>query len=232
MKYAGDPIKVIIADDHEVLRVGFCSIIKKYNHIQIVAEAANGLQVIECTDKFIPDVILMDIKMPLMDGIEATRIITKKYPQIGVIAFSMFDSDQLIGDMLEAGAKGYLLKNAHKTEFVDAIDAVYNQESYFCNDISIKMMKIISESRFNKNRAIKKVDFNGRELQVINLICRQFFTKEISEAMNLSSRTIEGYRENILKKMKARNSIGIVLYAILNKLYDPSPDTNNTDKYL
>ncbi len=230
MKQAVNPIKVLIADDHEVLRVGFCSIIKKYPHVQVVAEAANGIQAIEYTDRFLPDVILMDIKMPLMDGIDATGLIIKKHPKIGVIAFSMFDSDQLIGDMITAGARGYLLKNANKEEFVDAIEAVNDQQSYFCNDISIKLVKIIAESRFSKADEDKKVEFKAREKQVIDLMCRQFVTKEISKVMNLSERTIEGYRESIMRKINARNSIGIVIYAIANKLYDPAnPDNIKTD---
>ncbi|MEO6230412.1 MAG: response regulator transcription factor [Ferruginibacter sp.] len=218
------PIKIVIADDHEVLRVGFCSIIKKYAHIEVIAEAENGIQAVEYATGLQPDVTLMDIKMPLMNGIEATRAITKSNPHITVVAFSMFDDENLIADMLEAGAKGYLVKNAHKTEIIEAIEAAKNGDSYFSNDISIKLMRLIAKNRPGKYTRDDKIEFSIKEKQVIELICRQFFTKEISEMMNLSTRTVEGYRESILRKINARNTAGIVLYAVTNKLYDPGSD--------
>lgn len=228
MKTPGDPIKIIIADDHEIVREGFARIIQKYTQMKIVAEASNGLQLLQLIDQYIPEIILVDIKMPFMDGIEATAIITKKYPGIGIIALSMFDDDQFILDMLEAGAKGYLLKNADKHEIIEAIETVNKSDTFFCKSISVKMVKLIAESPFNKKRHNNKVIFTLKEKQVIDLICRQFFTKEISAALHLSPRTIEGYREVILKKMNARNSVGILLYAIANNLFEPANTENST----
>lgn len=227
MKTTANTIKIILADDHEILREGIGSIIQKHPHIKIVAEASNGLQLVQLTDEYIPDVILTDIKMPLMDGIEATGIITKKHPHISIIALSMFDDDQFILDMLEAGARGYLLKNADKREIIEAIITMENHGAYFCNNINIKMMKLLTEKRDNKRKQNNKPEFSTKELQVMELICRQFFTKEISETLHLSPRTVEGYRVSILKKINARNSIGIVIYAITNNLYNPSDPGNN-----
>jgi len=225
MKITIDPIKVIIADDHEILRDGIVSIIQKHENIQIVAEASNGIQLVQAADEFQPDVILTDIKMPFMDGIEATAIITKKYPTIGILALSMFDDDKLIFDMLEAGAKGYLLKNASRDEIIEAINTVNHLQAYFCKTISLKSMRFIAENRYGKKRK-NEIEFTLKERQVIDLICQQFFTKEISEALSLSPRTIEGYRETILRKINARNSIGIVLYAIENNMYTQSNADN------
>src|SRR5437773_3761112 len=120
------PIRVVIADDHEIFREGLEGLIKKQTDIELAGEAENGKQLIEITTQLLPDVVLTDIKMPVIDGIQATQIISEKLPQVSVIALSMFDDENLIVDMLEAGAKGYLIKNAHKHEIISAIKTVYN----------------------------------------------------------------------------------------------------------
>jgi DNA-binding NarL/FixJ family response regulator len=186
-----------------------------------VAEARNGRQLITLAEKHNPDVILTDIKMPDIDGIEATRMITGKLPHIRIIALSMFDDDNLIIDMLEAGAKGYLLKNAHKKVIIEAIHTVYNNEPYYCNHSSAKLAAMIAASRFNPNKPMEKVAFTEKEKEVMLLLCQQLTTKEISAAMHLGVRTIEGYREKILEKTLARNTTGIAIYAIRHGLFKP-----------
>ena len=224
MKTFHSPVSIIIADDHEILREGICSTIQKYPDIIIVAEAANGKELVALTDKHQPDVIITDIEMPLMDGIEATAIISEKYPKIGIIALSMYDDDKLILDMLNAGARGYLLKNAPKEEIIEAIHTMEKEDAYFCRDIVNKMARLLKENRISKKQ--QKVTFSDKELRVINLICRQFQTKEISAMLNLSPRTIEGYRESILQKIGAPGSIGIVIYAIANQIFDVNDPEN------
>src|SRR5215207_1311812 len=118
------PIRIVLADDHEIFRDGFKVMIKKQPSVQLVGEAANGEELIALTSQLRPDVIITDIKMPVMDGIEATKRLTADFPEIGIIALSMFDEENLIVEMLEAGAKGYLLKNAHKDEILEAIKTV------------------------------------------------------------------------------------------------------------
>ncbi len=219
MKIPYAPVKIILADDHEIFRDGFHSLLKNQTGIMLLAEAANGQQLVTLTEKHLPDVVLTDIKMPLMDGIEATRIITAKYPQVAIIALSMFNDDKLIIDMLEAGAKGYLLKNAHKTEIIDAINTVSQHKPYYCSATGIKLAQLIANSRFNPNNPSPKNKFTGKEKEIICLICQQFSNKEISAALHLSIRTIEGYRERILQKTNARNTAGIVIYAIKYNIY-------------
>ena len=143
------PIRVIIADDHEIFREGLQGLIKKQPDMELVGEAENGKLLLQITGELLPDVVLTDIKMPLVDGIQATQIISEKFPQVSVIALSMFDDENLIVDMLEAGAKGYLIKNAHKHEIIAAIKTVYNQEYYFCNHSTMKLAKLIGKSRFH-----------------------------------------------------------------------------------
>jgi DNA-binding NarL/FixJ family response regulator len=165
--------------------------------------------------------VLTDIMMPGMDGIEATRIITKKYPQVGVIALSMFNDDKSIIDMLEAGAKGYLLKNANKTDIIDAINTVARGKAYYCSSTGVKLAQLIANSRFDPNIPGSRELFTDKEKEIICLICKEYSNKEISELLHLSVRTIEGHRERIVLKTNAKNTAGIVVYAIRNNIFIP-----------
>lgn len=221
MNFKKAPIRIILADDHEIFRDGFNVMLRKQTEVELIAEATNGLHLVNLVTKLQPDIVLTDIKMPDMDGIEATRKILEKFPHIGIIALSMFDDENLIIEMLEAGAKGYLIKNAHKNEIMEAIRTVYKQEVYYCNYTSHKLAKLIANSRFNPKSPADKPSFTSRELEIIRFICQEYSNKEISEALHLSVRTIEGYRESILQKTAARNSVGIVIYAIRHNIYKP-----------
>jgi len=213
------PIRIILADDHEIFRDGFSVMLKKQDEIKLVGEAADGEELIEITQTLMPDIVLTDIQMPKMNGIEAARIIRKKFPDVYVIALSMFDDDNLIMDMLEAGAKGYLLKNAPKNEITEAIKAVYSDEMYYCKSTSDKLIQMMAQSRFNPYKDLKKPSFSEREIEIIILICQQAMSKDIAAKLFLSIRTIDGYREKIQEKMKVKNTAGIVVYAIKNGIF-------------
>jgi len=219
MKSLYTPIKIILADDHEIFRDGFAGLLKKQDEIQLIGEASDGKDLIALTGKLKPDVILTDIKMPNMDGIEATKILTHKFPQIYVIALSMFNDDNLVIDMMEAGARGYLLKNAHKTEIIEAIKAVHKQEMYYCKQTSNKLIQLLAKSKSGSYKESLRPRFSGKEVEVIGLICQQCSNVEISKQLCLSIRTIEGYRKKIQEKMMVRNTAGIVVYAIKNGIY-------------
>lgn len=221
MKTQYAPIKIILADDHEIFRDGFHCLLKNQPDIMLLAEAADGQQLVNLTAKHLPDVVLTDIVMPGMDGIQAARIITAKYPQVAIIALSMSNEDKLVLEMLDAGAQGYLLKSAHKTEIINAINTVSENNPYFCNDTQHKLSTLIAHRGLNQDNTNKKNTFTAKEKEIICLICRQFSNKEISTALHLGVRTIEGYRERILKKTKARNTAGIVVYAISHNIYTP-----------
>jgi DNA-binding NarL/FixJ family response regulator len=219
MDNAYSPISLVIADDHEIFRDGFRAMAKKFPEVKLIGEAENGKELVHLAERLRPDVVLTDIKMPGMDGIEATRELLKLKPLIPVIALSMFDEDNLIIDMLEAGAKGYLLKNAHKDEIIEAIKAVNQGKTYYCKHTSAKLLQMIAKSEFNPYKKTPKPQFNEREIEVIRLICDQFSNKEIAEKLSLSIRTIEGYREKILEKMEVHNTAGIVVFAIKTSIY-------------
>jgi DNA-binding NarL/FixJ family response regulator len=217
MRYA--PIRIVIADDHEIFREGFKLLLRNQQELELVGEADNGRELMAIVVKHQPDVVITDIKMPVMDGIEACRQVKREFPNIQVIALSMFNEDNLIMDMLEAGAKGYLLKNTNKEELIKATKAVYEGSSYYCLATSNKLANMIAQSKYSpyRNQPVKKL--SQREKEVIQLICEQYSNKEIAAALGLSIRTIEDHREKIQKKIDARNSVGIVIYAIKHELY-------------
>lgn len=207
-------IHLLMADDHEIFRDGFKLMLTKYPDIVLVGEAENGKELLELTQKLQPDVIITDIKMPVMDGIEAAKKISELFPDIGIIGLSMFDEDDLIVDMLEAGAKGYLIKNAGKEQITEAIRTVYNNDPYYCKTTSHKLTSMIARSRFNPYKKAAKVEFSEREIEIIDLICNELTNKEISDKLFISIRTVEGHRLKILEKMNVKNTVGLVVYAI------------------
>ncbi len=211
-------IKIVIADDHEIFRDGLKLMLGKYPEIQIAGEAQNGSELVDMVNKYKPQVILTDIKMPVMDGIDAVKKIIAIDKEAAIICLSMFDEDDLILDMMEAGAKGYLLKNSDKTEIIDAITTVYHGNYYYSKSTSYKMISLLAKSRINPYQKKLRPEFSDREIEIINLICAEHSNKEIGEKLFLSSRTIEGHRQRIMEKMDVKNSVGLVVYALKNDL--------------
>ena len=221
-----NPINIILADDHEIFRDGFRVMLKKISHINLVGEAANGQELITISKELKPDVIITDIKMPVMDGIEATKLLTRMYPDVGIIALSMFNEENLIVDMLEAGACGYLLKNAPKDEIINAITSVFQKQTYYCKSTNARLAQMIAGSTYDPLKKGNKPIFSDNEIIAIILICRQYSNQEIGDQLNLSKRTVEGYREKILEKIKAKNTAGIVVYAIKHKIFAYADDND------
>jgi DNA-binding NarL/FixJ family response regulator len=164
-------------------------------------------------------VIITDIQMPGMDGIEATKALKLLKEPAGIIAFSNYDEDSYIVDMLEAGASGYLLKNTKKKEIFEAIRLVAAKGKYYCNSTSVKLARMIANSKAELGTIKEAIKFTPREMEVISHICNELSNKEIADAMYLSVRTVEGYRDRILEKTGARNAVGLVIYAIRTGLF-------------
>ncbi|HEX6915658.1 MAG TPA: response regulator transcription factor [Chitinophagaceae bacterium] len=209
-------IRLIIADDHELLREGLSAVMAKEPSIELIATADNGAELVKLVQVHQPDVVLTDLVMPVMDGVEATRRIRQVSPVTEVIALSMFDDQSLVVDILEAGAIGYLLKNADKSAILEAIRCAANHQHYYSREISIKLARYVSQTRA---RQISQVSFTEKELEVIRYICLEFTTKEIGEQLFNSKRTVDGYRSEILRKTNARGTAGIVIYAIQHNLF-------------
>lgn len=213
-------IKVIIADDHEIFRDGMRAMLRKSPDIALIAEAANGDELIKLARLLKPDVIITDIKMPEKNGIQATRLLSSELPETGIIALSMFDEEDLIVEMLEAGARGYLLKNAAKNEILEAIKAVNANQQYYCADTSLKLADMVAKTKAKPDYKTLSSEFSTKEITVMKLICREYTNRDIAEELGISKRTIEGIREKILEKTHAHNTAGIVIFAIANKIYE------------
>lgn len=218
---AADMIRVVMADDHELFRDGFKLTLSRSNEITLVAEACDGRELLEMVQLHQPDVVITDIKMPRMDGIEAAKKISAQWPGIGIIGLSMFDEEDLIIEMLEAGARGYLVKNADKAEVIEAIKAVYENEPYYCRQTSNRLAQMIAKSKHSPFKRKGAVTFTDKELEIIQLICEENTNKEIADRLFISIRTVEGHRLRILEKMEVKNSIGMVIYAMQHELFSP-----------
>jgi DNA-binding NarL/FixJ family response regulator len=210
------PIKLAITDDHKIFRNGLKSVLEDCSDFDLVLEAANGKELIgQLTDKM-PEVILMDIKMPEMDGMQATAYIHKHFRHIKILALSMHNEDKYIVDMMKAGASGYLLKNAEPEEIVDAITTVYQKGFYFNEHLSITLIKQLVDKNNTDISTPCSVELNEREIEVLRLVCQEYSNQEIADKIFLSVRTIEGYRAKLFEKTRSKNLVGLVIFAIKN----------------
>ena len=209
-----DKIKLAIADDHKIFRNGLKATLEDCGDFDLMLEASNGKQLIAMLINATPDVILMDIKMPELDGIQTTACVKRLYPHIKVLALSMFNEDKYIVDMMKAGASGYLLKNAEPEEIIEAISTVYYKDYYFNEHLSVTLIKQLSAGSKSGSVAHYRVDFNEREVEVLKLVCQEHSNQEIADKMCLSVRTVEGYRARLFEKTKSKNMVGLVIFAI------------------
>jgi DNA-binding NarL/FixJ family response regulator len=213
-------IQVAIADDYKIFREGLKVSLAQDEQIEVLYEADNGEVLLKEVEKKMPDVIIMDLKMPLMDGMEATRLIRKKYSEVKILVVSMYDDDKFIIHLMEIGANGYLFKNAEPDEIRKAIHAVY-ENGYYFNDIVNKallkklVMKGNVKPSFNQN-----VELTERELEVLKLICAEKTAAEIGKEIFLSHRSVEGIRQRLIEKVGVRNTAGLVMFAVKNGLAD------------
>lgn len=212
-------INVIITDDHKLFRKGIIALLSDFDFINTIEEAANGIELLKllATRKQLPDIILLDIRMPEMDGIEAQQRIKQLYPDIKIIVLSMEDDEQIVLHLVEEGVNGYLLKNADPDEMEFALKQVCEEDFYFSSQLSGLIVKSVAKKKVIKQEVTGE-PLNKRELQVLELICMQNTAAEIADHMNLSVRTIEGYRRKLLEKTKSKNLAGLVVFALKNNL--------------
>jgi len=214
-----DTIKVIIADDHEVYRMGLRMLLQGSEEIELTGEAANGQKLIELVAENTPDVVLTDLMMPEMDGIEAIRRM-KNAGFTKCIALSTFDNDRLIMEALEAGAKGYITKNAQKGEIIEAIKLVNQSVFYYCKSTSSRLARMIGVSEFNPYAKAQTQLFTQEETDIIRLICKEKTSEEIAKILFMGKRNVERIRTRILSKMDVKTAAGVVMYAIKNSIID------------
>ncbi|MPM15029.1 Transcriptional regulatory protein DegU [bioreactor metagenome] len=208
-----DIIRLIIADDHEIFRKGLRIILNELDEVKVIAEAQNGNEVFEILKHQKADLILMDIRMPVMDGIEATRKVSERYPEVKVIALTMFEEISYFNQMIEAGAQGFLLKKTNKDELQRAINQVIEGENYF----SEEFISNVNRTQRPATR-LASIELTDREQEVLELICKGMSNAEISKFLGVSARTVDGHRAHLLEKTGAKNSPHLVMFAIKNGL--------------
>jgi len=212
-----DKINIVITDDHKLFRKGIIALLEDFDFIGEINEASNGKELLDLLSeiKILPDLILLDLRMPIMDGVEAHKKIKDLYPEIKIIILTMEDDEQFILHLISEGVNGYLLKNADPVEMEQAILKVYKKGFYFSEDISSLVMKNLNKKE--KVETIFNPDFSERELQVLKLICKEYTNAEIAETFDVSVRTAEGYRQKLVEKAGAKNIAGLVILALKHK---------------
>lgn len=214
------PIKVAIADDHKLFRKGVILSLKAFSDIEFVMEADDGQDLLDKIPGSMPDIILCDLKMPVKDGIDATKIIAKQYPQIRVIILTMFEDERFVGHLMDCGAAGYLLKNTSHDEIVKAIHEVQKNGFYlnpFVNKVLIK--KNYGKQKFNPSLNSELV-LSEREKEVLTLTCMEFTAAEIAKKLDISARTVESIKDRLMERFGVKNSVGLVFFAMKNHLID------------
>ena len=213
-------IKVAIADDHKIFRKGVILSMRSYSNIKFVLEADNGEELLAKIPEFEPNVVLCDLKMPIKDGIDATKLITKNFPNIRVIILTMYEDERFVGHLMDCGAAGYLLKNTDPVEINKAIIDVMRTGFYlnpFVNKVLIK--KNYSKQKFNPSLT-SEVVLSEREKEVLTLVCMEFTAAEIAAKMDISARTVEAIKDRLMERFGVKNSVGLVFYAMKNSLID------------
>ena len=213
-------IKVAIADDHQIFRRGVILSMRPYTDIKFVMEAENGEDLLAKIPEAAPDVILCDLKMPLKDGIDTTKQITKDFPTIRVIILTMYEDERFVGHLMDCGAAGYLLKSTDPSEIKKAIMEVMRTGFYlnpFVNRVLIK--KNYSKQKFNPTLTTEIV-VSEREKEVLTLVCMEYTATEIAQKMDISSRTVEAIKDRLMERFGVKNSVGLVFYAMKNQLID------------
>ncbi|MBI9068927.1 MAG: response regulator transcription factor [Salinivirgaceae bacterium] len=208
-------MKIYLVDDHHLFREGLAFLLSNSDDLFTVFEAINGKDLLMNIQKNIPDIILMDIEMPEMNGIEATREVLKKYADVKIIALSMYGNENYYYEMIEAGAKGFLLKNSKFEDVKRAIVEVLDGNNYFSPEILDAIIK-----NLNKQKKKDCNELTERETEILYHICKGFSNQEMADLLFISKRTVDKHRENLLLKTQAKNTAGLVMYAIKNKIVE------------
>ncbi|OOQ61383.1 response regulator [Mucilaginibacter pedocola] len=207
-----DAVEIVLVDDHRLFRGGLVSLIQSLGNYKIIFEADNGLELTrKLSPQLKPDIIILDINMPVMGGIETAQWLRSNYPDIAVIILSMYEDAEKVLAMVKLGVKGYLLKDAEPLEFETALTKVAQGEIYYPDFVTRHLVNSFSHSAAN-------IKLNARELEFLKLAATELTYKEIADEMNVSARTVDGYRDQLFEKLEIKSRVGLALYAVKNNL--------------
>ena len=210
-----ESIKIVLVDDHEIFRKGLKLVLSKLKYTKVIAEASNGVDFLELLNDHNPDIVLMDIQMPGMNGIDATIKALKKYPDLKIIALTMFNENDYIQSMMDAGVKGFLMKNINKETLDKAIQTVYNCGNYYSEELfDFFTRQVTSQAKEEKT----EIKLTKREKEILQLVCEGLSNKEIADILYVSERTVVGHKSNLFVKLECKNTISLMFKAIKNKL--------------
>jgi DNA-binding NarL/FixJ family response regulator len=213
-------IKVAIADDHKIFRKGVILSLRPFTNIKFVQEAENGDDLLAGIAQSEPDVVLMDLRMPVKDGIETTKIISKLYPNIYIIVLSMYEDERFVYHLMENGANGYLLKNAEPQEIRRAIMDVF-EKGYYLNNFVNRVLLKKSHARQKVVPSLNsEITLSEKEKDVLRYICMEFTAHEIAQKMDISARTVEAIKDRLMERFGSKNTAGLVFFAVKNNLID------------
>ena len=212
-------ITVGIADDHKIFRKGVILSLRPYTNISFIFEAENGEDLLEKLQGEQPDIVLLDLRMPGKDGIETTKEISKRFPNIRILILTMYEDERFVSHLMENGANGYLLKNADPAEIKKAIMEVMARGYYLNNFVNRVLLK-----KSAKNKTIPslntEINISEKEKEVIRLLCLEFTASEIAQKMEISARTVESIKDRLMERFGLKNTAGLVFYAVKNNLID------------
>lgn len=219
----GMKIKLVLADDEELFRIGMYHILSKDEEIEVVHQAGNGAELIHYLEQaeILPDIIIMDIKMPELNGVEATKSISVRYPNIGIIALTTYNTKPFIRNMIDVGASAYLVKNSPTEQVLKTIKQVHYNGFYYDQHVMEALKKTKTTKHAEMVSVFDESFLTQREKEILELICLQRTSQEIANQLYISKRTVEVHRKNILDKTGVKNLAGLVIFAIKNNLVSP-----------
>ncbi len=209
-----EKVKIILVDDHQMFRDGVKAVLTDEENIKVIGEVGHGQDLFNLLDSLTPDLIITDISMPDISGIEVTKFVRKTFPEINILILSMHSNEEFITKAIKAGANGYLPKDTSMNELLEAINTIYKGDNYFNKSISDTILK----GMVNKSKSDTNESLTARELQIVGLVVDGLSNKEIAHSLCISVRTVDSHKNNILHKLKLKSSIELVKYAIKNNL--------------
>lgn len=214
-------INILIADDHTMFVDGIASILNKENDMKVVGSCHEGSSVIGKIKEFSPNIVLLDINLPGMTGIEVSKKVISDFPEVKILAISMFNEESFVTEILNNGAQGYILKNTGREELLLAIRTICGGKTYFSKDVTNTIMKGLMKRRKESNGKTKLIPkISRREKEVLKLIMEEFTTQEIAKELFISLKTVESHRSSLLAKLNVRNTAGLVRVAMENNLLE------------